>query len=124
VSEPPPQEPASAYGPDDPHYGPPSAEWYTSEAQAERQAAEELQTIRGVFEPLPNQGESGRQSAAGLPVAFEEDTPPLERIKDFFLTAEAFSAENLDRHFDELLERQRQLISAFFTETAVQEDPR
>ena len=52
------------------------------------------------------------------------DMPPLEQIKRFYLTAEAISAENLDRQFDRLLERQRQLISAYFTGTAVQEDPR
>jgi hypothetical protein len=53
-----------------------------------------------------------------------DDTPPLEQIRDFYLTAEAIGAENLDRDFDELLERQRQLISAYFTEAALQEDPR
>jgi hypothetical protein len=121
-------EPASAWGPGDPAYGPPSPEWYAGEDQAEQQAAEELQPVRGVFEPLPNQGESGRGPAAGLPIGFElpeaDGTPPLEQIEKLYLTAEAISAENLDTRFDELLERQRQLISAYFTETALQEDPR
>ena len=112
----PPAEPATAYGPDDPGYGPPSPEWYTSEDQDEQEAAEELQPIRGVFEPLPNQG--------GPSLEPPDDMPPLEQIKRFYLTAEAISAENLDRQFDGLLERQRQLISAYFTETALQEDPR
>ena len=105
----------TAYGPDDPGYGPPSREWYTSEDEDEQEAAEELQPIRGVFEPLPNQGGPGLEPL--------DDTPPLEQIKRFYLTAEAISAENLDRQFDGLLERQRQLISAYFTETAPQEDP-
>lgn len=118
VNQPPPQEPAepaTSYGPDAPAYGPPSAEWYT-EDQAEQQPAEELQPIRGVFEPLPNQGDAGKEDPA-------DDRPPLEKIRNFYLTAEA-NAENLDRQFDELLERQRQLISAYFTEAALQEDPR
>ena len=112
----PPAEPPAAYGPDDPGYGPPSPGWYTSEDQDEQEAAEELQPIRGVFEPLPNQG--------GPSLEPPDDMPPLEQIKRFYLTAEAISAENLDRQFDGLLERQRQLISAYFTETALQEDPR
>jgi hypothetical protein len=121
VSQPPPQEaprpePATAYGPDDPAYGPPSAGWYSSEDQAEQQEAEEPQRARGVFEPPQNQGGPGQYPA--------DDTPPLEQIRGFYLTAEAISAENLDRQFDELLERQRQLISAYFTEAALQEDPR
>jgi len=133
VTQPPPQEPpspepASAWGPGDPAYGPPSPGWYTSEDQAEQQAAEEFQPTRGVFEPLPNQGGSGQVSAAGLPADFElpesDGTPPLEQIEKFYLTVEATSAENLDTRFDELLERQRQLISAYFSETALQEDPR
>ena len=112
----PPAEPAAAYSPGDPGYGPPSPGWYTSEDQHEQEAAEELQPIRGVFEPLPNQGGPGLEPP--------DDMPPLEQIKRFYLTAEAISAENLDRQFDGLLEMQRQLISAYFTGTALQEDPR
>ena len=78
--------------------------------------------IRGVFEPPQNQGESNPLHA--LDAAPADGTPPLERIRDFYLSAEAISAENLGRHFDELLERQRQLISAYFTEAPLQEDPR
>jgi hypothetical protein len=131
VSQPPPQrptspEPANAWGSGDPAYGPPSPDWYTSDDQAEQQAAEEFQPVRGVFEPLPNQGESGHVSAAGLPIGFElpeaDGTPLLEQIERFYLTAEAISAESLDTQFGELLERQRQLISAYFTEAALQED--
>jgi hypothetical protein len=109
-------EPDTAYGPDDPAYGPPRPGWYSSEDQAEQQPAEEPQHTRGVFEPPQNQGGSGQDPAG--------DTPPLEQIRDFYLTAEAISAENLDKDFDQLLERQRQLISAYFNEAALQEDPR
>jgi hypothetical protein len=118
----PPAEAATVYGPDDPAYGPPSPEWYSSEDQAGQEPAEELQPIRGIFEPPQNQGESGALGALEADLA--DGTPPLERIRDFYLSAEAISTENLDRHFDELLERQRQLISAYFTEAPLQEDPR
>lgn len=40
---------------------------------------------------------------------------PLERIKDLYTTAEAIGERRLDRHFEQLLERQRQLISDYFT---------
>jgi hypothetical protein len=40
---------------------------------------------------------------------------PLERIKDLYVTAEAIGKRRLDKHFDQLLERQRQLISDYFT---------
>jgi hypothetical protein len=116
-------EPANGWGPDDPAYGPPSPHWYTSEDHAEQQAAEEFQPARGVFEPLPNQGESG-QGPAGFELPVADGTPPLEQIEKFYLTAEAMRAENLDTQFDVLLERQRQLISAYFTEAALQEGPR
>ena len=41
----------------------------------------------------------------------------LGQIKDLYLTAETISPEGLDRHFDQLLERQRQLISEYFKES-------
>jgi len=41
----------------------------------------------------------------------------LGQIKDLYLTAESISPEGLDRHFDQLLEKQRQLISEYFKES-------
>jgi hypothetical protein len=41
----------------------------------------------------------------------------LGQIKDLYLTAETISPAGLDRHFDQLLERQRQLISEYFKES-------
>jgi hypothetical protein len=41
----------------------------------------------------------------------------LDQIKDLYATAEAIGDENVDRHFDELLQRQRELISEFFKES-------
>lgn len=145
-------DPAAAYGPDDPGYGPPSPDWYAREEAARRQEVEaELQQARGPFEPLPpdhvvpeaplfdsddaqtdNSGPPGYQSH-GLPGAVERepepepevditlagqgDGPPLERIKDLYATAEAVGDSRLDEHFEQLLERQRQLIREYFTES-------
>ena len=41
----------------------------------------------------------------------------LEQIKDFYLTAEAIGEENVDKHFDQLLAHQRELISEYFRES-------
>jgi hypothetical protein len=38
----------------------------------------------------------------------------LEQIKDLYLTAEAIGERNVDKHFDELLAQQRELISEYF----------
>lgn len=81
------------------------------------------------------------EAAAGEPLGYEADVPgmpgdvpdeaepevdialvgrgdgPLERIKDLYQTAEAFGESRLDKHFEQLLERQRQLIRDYFTES-------
>jgi len=41
----------------------------------------------------------------------------LGQIQDLYLTAESISPASLDRHFDQLLEKQRQLISDYFKES-------
>jgi hypothetical protein len=41
----------------------------------------------------------------------------LGQIRDLYQTAETVSHASLDRHFDQLLERQRKLISEYFTES-------
>jgi len=41
----------------------------------------------------------------------------LEQIKDFYLTAEAIGEENLDKHFDQLLAHQRELIGEYFRQS-------
>jgi len=42
----------------------------------------------------------------------------LEQIKDLYLTAEAIGEENVDKHFDQLLAQQRELISDYFRQSA------
>ena len=55
-----------------------------------------------------------RAGARVLATASGDDR--LERLKDLYDTAEGLGDEGIDRHFSELLERQRKLISAYFTE--------
>jgi hypothetical protein len=40
----------------------------------------------------------------------------LERLADLYETAESLGPDALDKHFDELLERQRKLINGYFTD--------
>jgi hypothetical protein len=98
--------------------------------------------MRGPFEPadrLPHPsatdtgpidaaiGTSGSGGAAGTPpttgsaVASAPEAAPssptaakLEQIKDLYLTAEAIGEDALDRHFQQVSERQRQLIKEYF----------
>jgi hypothetical protein len=48
-----------------------------------------------------------------------QGTGPLARIKDLYATAESIGERRLDRHFEQLLERQRQLISDYFTKRQI-----
>jgi hypothetical protein len=42
----------------------------------------------------------------------------LEQLKDLYLTAEAIGEQNVDKHFDQLLAQQRELISDYFRQPA------
>ena len=48
----------------------------------------------------------------------------LEKIKDLYLTVEAIGDDNVGKHFDELMTRQRELISEYFKETGIGKGPR
>ncbi|HXP57521.1 MAG TPA: hypothetical protein VN847_21325, partial [Streptosporangiaceae bacterium] len=48
----------------------------------------------------------------------------LEKIKDLYLTVEAIGDDNVGKHFDELMTRQRELISDYFKETGIGKGPR
>jgi hypothetical protein len=78
---------------------------------------------RGPFEPLvssttpPGAGRHAAPDAAGHDVPEErahDQAQRLDQIKDFYLTAEAIDEQNVDKHFDELLAQQRELISEYF----------
>ena len=49
---------------------------------------------------------------AELPPADTQEK--IEQIKDLYLTAEAIGEDALSKHFDQLRQRQRSLISEFF----------
>lgn len=114
-------------GPDDPSY------WYDLAAAG---PAEETVPVpeetRGPFEPLVSSGKV-RGSVAD-PAAAPEGAAPaeaepgdpvqaqarkLEQIKDLYLTAEAIGESNVDKHFDQLLAQQRELISDYFKQSPV-----
>jgi hypothetical protein len=92
------------------------------------------QRMRGPFEPAkkiaaaspPRPADSppvprSPTSAAATPMSeatgsdvWTPTTPKLDQIKDLYLTAEAIGEEALDRHFQQVSERQRQLIKEYF----------
>jgi hypothetical protein len=55
--------------------------------------------------------ETGPAASWGIP---EEASAKLEQIKDLYLTAEAIGEDALDKHFDQVSQRQRELIRDFF----------
>jgi hypothetical protein len=77
---------------------------------------------RGPFEPLVSSNEAPGAENSGPSLARDDGTEPpererartLEQLRNLYLTAEAIGEQNVDRHFNELLARQRQLISEYF----------
>lgn len=75
-----------------------------------------------VWEPAPKRGQQPDRDARsdhGYRPAHAEPLEAhtqekIEQIKDLYLTAEAIGEDALNRHFDELRQRQRSLISEFF----------
>jgi hypothetical protein len=117
-SEPAPKPSARARSADDAAY------WY--DPLPEDPAPEPAHT-RGPFEPLVSSsdpagggrelaGETGQaQGPAGEGSTDEaERIRKLEQLKDLYLTAQAIGEQNVDKHFDQLMAQQRQLISDYF----------
>ena len=108
-----------------------AAYWYDLMAE---DPAPQHEQARGPFEPLLPSGvppgaadTPGRRSATereqGSPDAAGGDgtqapeqarARKLEQLKDLYLTAEAIGEQNVDKHFDQLLAQQRELISDYF----------
>jgi hypothetical protein len=112
-----------------------AAYWYgTTEPEQPGQPEEET---RGPFEPLISSSAADADPrpdgppvyASKLDAAPADESAPdgddpddpgerhaqkLEQIKDFYLTAEAIGEKNVDKHFDQLLAQQRELISEYF----------
>jgi hypothetical protein len=97
-----------------------------------------VEEARGPFEPLVSSADppGAARRASEAPDAARPDQAPdgagpddrreereetvhdrarkLEQIKDLYLTAEAIGEANVDKHFDQLLAQQRDLISEYF----------
>jgi hypothetical protein len=115
-----------------------AAYWYGPAEPAS--APEPAGETRGPFEPLvasgsasgPGAGAVAPEAASGAidePDVPDESEEPgdrhaqkLEQIKDFYLTAEAIGEKNVDKHFDQLLAQQRELISQYFKDSAAGRD--
>jgi hypothetical protein len=80
--------------------------------------------VRGPFEPLVEKPAHTSDPDVAEPITEEfpglaDDDPvgsadaALDRLKALHLTAEAVAPQTLDAHFDQLLERQRKLISEY-----------
>ena len=104
--------------------------------QAEHKDTPDHQTVRGPFEPLVEHGQTPGASSLpadhpatdpdGRPYEFPglaDDEPAgsadaaLDRLKELHRTAAAVAPQSLDAHFDQLLERQRRLISEYISES-------
>ena len=109
-----------------------AAYWYDLLAE---DAAPRREETRGPFEPLVSSGAPAGPGAAptgtaptgtaqaGTGPLSPDDTAqaqarPLEQLRDLYLTAEAIGEQNVDKHFDQILARQRELISEYFRQSA------
>jgi hypothetical protein len=73
---------------------------------------------RGPFEPARPSQQDAAAEPDPEPVPADSLPPAaaakLDQIKDLLLTAEAIGEQNLDQHFDQVSQRQRELIREFF----------
>ena len=117
-----------------------AAYWYDLLAEDTAPRREET---RGPFEPLVSSsrtpagpgaaptgtGPAGTGPAGTGPTGTAPGQPPaddtaqararkLEQLKDLYLTAQAIGEENVDKHFDHILAKQRELISEYFRQSA------
>jgi hypothetical protein len=104
--------------------------------------AHAVEEARGPFEPLvssadpPGAAHRVSEGPEAAPDAARADQPPdaagpddpreqtvhdrarkLEQIKDLYLTAAAIGEANVDKHFDQLMSQQRELISEYFRQS-------
>ena len=82
---------------------------------------------RGPFEPLVSSAGGARPDDARENTGHEDTTydraRKLEQIKDLYLTAEAIGEANVDKHFDQLLAQQRELIGDYFRQAGPARPP-
>jgi hypothetical protein len=120
VSDPAPKSPAwSQPAADDAAY------WYDLLAEDPVPRHEET---RGPFEPLqsssaPASPQPPAEQARPMPDEARDESPErararkLEQLKDLYLTAEAIGEQNVDKHFDQIMAQQRELISEYFRQS-------
>jgi hypothetical protein len=104
----------------------------TGEQPAARGPFEPHHSGEAGYQPADDAGSDDAQPGGGTQEApegealdlldLETPTDPeagtLGQVKDLYLAAGRISPDSLDRHFDQLLERQRKLISDYFTESS------
>jgi len=102
-----------------------AAYWYDLLAEDPVPRHEET---RGPFEPLLYSTEQPPAEQARQPPDGPRDESPeapdamrarkLEQLRDLYLTAEAIGEQNVDKHFDQILAQQRELIAEYFKRSA------
>jgi hypothetical protein len=80
-------------------------------------AAVPAERIRAPFEPFERRPEPEPEPEPEL----EPEDPKLDQIKDLYLTAEAIGEDALNRHFQQVSDRQRQLIKEYFDQVATRD---
>ncbi len=87
-------------------------------ARATAAADPPVSRIRAPFEPLERKPvDSAPPPPLEPELALPEDAK-LDQIKDLYLTAEAIGEDALTKHFEQVSERQRQLIREYFDQVA------
>jgi hypothetical protein len=135
--------PARAYGHDDQAYGAPEPDRHQRDEETPRRAVDsgpdddDQDAPRGPFEALRPTGgypalEPDEATAALADDGADDEEVPdlldfgppsdpeagaLGQITDLYLTAETITPASLDRNFDQLMEKQRQLITDYFEES-------
>ncbi len=74
--------------------------------------ADSLETDIPEYEPIDDE----MSELLDLGASADPDAGALGQLKGLYETAETVSQASLDRHFEQLLERQRELISEYFSE--------
>jgi hypothetical protein len=130
-SEPTPSEPTPSASADAPAFGPADSDEAVrpdddtaplpvilADRPPPPEPAEQAARMRDPFEPIDRQpGPLPRR----IPQP-ESDEPPviakMDQIKDLYITAEAIGEDALDQHFQQVSDRQRQLIREYFEQVA------
>jgi hypothetical protein len=71
-------------------------------------------SITGSVQPPPPEAAAAGPAAPAGRAMTEAANAKLEQIKDLYLTAEAIGEDALDKHFEQVSKRQRELIREFF----------